>query len=126
VVNNDQAYLGRCYFSLNRHETDVTKLSSDEISDLWALFGDLKAAIDLLWRPDHYNYVFLMNVQPHLHAHIIPRYATERAFDGVLFVDAALGKHYDLENILTPPEETLCRITQELRLTLQSNGRIFE
>lgn len=95
VVNSDQAFLGRCYFALSRHETDVTRLSQVERDSLWGFFTRAKAALDSLFAPDHYNYVFLMNVTPHLHAHIIPRYAAPREFAGETFTDGKIGDHYD-------------------------------
>ena len=114
VLNDDQGYLGRCYFALNRHETDVTRLSQPERESLWLLFGAVKSALDQIWGPDHYNYVFLMNVEPHLHGHIIPRYAVSRRFDNIEFVDGELGKHYNLVNNLIPSDETLSRIAAEI------------
>ena len=95
VVNSDQAFLGRCFFALSRHETDVTKLSQAERDSLWTLFARAKDALDSLFTPDHYNYVFLMNVNAHLHAHIIPRYREPREFAGETFTDGRLGDHYD-------------------------------
>jgi len=95
VVNDDQAYLGRCFFALNRHETDVTKLDREERDELWALFFRAKYALESLFSPDHFNYAFAMNVAPHLHAHIIPRYGGPREFAGETFLDGRLGEHYD-------------------------------
>ena len=97
VVNADQAFLGRCYFALNLHETDVTKLLQAERDSLWAFFSRAKSALDSLFAPDHYNYVFLMNLTPHLHAHIIPRYGSPREFAGETFIDGRLGDHYDTQ-----------------------------
>lgn len=124
VLNDDQGYLGRCYFALNRHETDLTNLSAAERDALWAHFSAIKEALNWVWEPDHYNYVFLMNLEPHLHGHIIPRYAAPRSFDGIDFIDGALGKHYDIANVQVPPAETLSRIANEIRsaLTLSSEA----
>jgi diadenosine tetraphosphate (Ap4A) HIT family hydrolase len=118
VVNQDQAFLGRCFFALARHETDVTRLSQTERDSLWEYFGRAKAALDELFKPDHYNYVFLMNVTPHLHAHIIPRYAGTRDFAGETFTDGRLGDHYDTQASHVLSEEAYDDLVTALRLAM--------
>jgi diadenosine tetraphosphate (Ap4A) HIT family hydrolase len=105
VLNENQTLLGRCYFALNRHETDITRLSVDEETSLFDGFRVVKSALGTLFHPDHYNYVMLMNVAPHAHAHIIPRYIEPRRFGGREFVDGHFGDHYDpAEEALLAPE----------------------
>ena len=95
VLNSNQTLLGRCCFALNRHLTDATCLTEDETLALWEWFQRAKQALDLLLTPDHYNFVLLMNVEPHVHAHIIPRYASAREFGGSIFTDPDFGDHYN-------------------------------
>jgi diadenosine tetraphosphate (Ap4A) HIT family hydrolase len=104
VLNDDQRYLGRCYFALLRHETDITALTDSEVLELWKLQKAVKSSLDKLFAPDHYNFVFLMNMTAHVHAHVIPRYATEREFGGYVFSDGRLGEHYDYLSVVIPPE----------------------
>ncbi|HEY3331621.1 MAG TPA: HIT family protein [Capsulimonadaceae bacterium] len=103
-LNDDQAFLGRCFVALNRHETDVTSLSQAERDSLWDLLAQGKGALDKLFKPDHYNYAFLMNLTPHVHMHIIPRYAAPRTFGGVDVTDTAFNAHYDPAAALLLPE----------------------
>ena len=95
ALNENQALLGRCYFALNRHETDATAINAAETIALFGWLRRAKSALDRLFAPEHYNYVMLMNVEPHVHAHIIPRFAGPREFGGVTFVDEKFGGHYD-------------------------------
>jgi diadenosine tetraphosphate (Ap4A) HIT family hydrolase len=95
ALNENQALLGRCYFALNRHETDAISISAAEQTALFNWFRLAKSALDTLFAPDHYNYVLLMNVEPHVHAHIIARYRSVRSFRGESFVDGHFGDHYD-------------------------------
>jgi diadenosine tetraphosphate (Ap4A) HIT family hydrolase len=37
--------------------------------------------------PDHFNYSFLMNLDRHVHLHVIPRYVGTRQLAGVTFED---------------------------------------
>ena len=95
VLNANQDLLGRCFFALKRPETDVAALTNDELLDLWACLRRAKAALDALWSPDHFNFAFLMNEEPQVHFHVIPRYKTRREFAGGTFSDPAWGTHYN-------------------------------
>ena len=94
-LNENQATLGRIYFVLQRHETDVAALTEAEQSSLWQWVSKVKSALDVVFAPDHYNYMFLMNVVGHAHFHIYPRYRTSRTFADVQFDDPQWGGHYD-------------------------------
>jgi len=95
ALNENQAMLGRVYLVLKRHETDVAALTAPEQSSLWKWIAAVKSALDATFAPDHYNYMFLMNVVGHAHFHIYPRYKTARTFAGVDFTDDQWGDHYD-------------------------------
>ncbi len=95
VLNDNQATLGRVFFALNRHETDIAALSDTEVLSLWAFVREAKSALTALFAPEHFNFMFLMNLTPHVHFHIFPRYAGEREFAGQAFTDSRYGDHYD-------------------------------
>ncbi|MGI4789691.1 MAG: HIT family protein [Janthinobacterium lividum] len=95
VLNENQATLGRVFFALNRHETDIARLTDAEVVSLWAFVRETKEALTALFAPDHFNYMFLMNLTPHVHFHIFPRYAQPREFGGLRFTDDQYGDHYD-------------------------------
>src|SRR5919199_5424295 len=78
ALNENQATLGRVFFALKRHETDVTALTADERETLWRFLAEAKEALLALFAPDHFNYMFLMNIDPHVHMHIFPRYRAAR------------------------------------------------
>lgn len=95
ALNENQATLGRVYLVSKRHETDVARLSAAELESLWEWVRRTGAALGRLFAPDHFNYMFLMNVVAHAHFHIYPRYAARREFAGEEFVDTRWGGHYD-------------------------------
>lgn len=108
VLNDNQATLGRVFFALNRHETDIAALSDADVLSLWAFVRETKSALAALFAPDHYNFMFLMNLTPHVHFHIFPRYAGPREFAGQTFTDSRWGDHYDPaeSRALDPDAET--------------------
>ena len=95
VLNENQATLGRAFFALDRHETDIAALTEDELASLWTFLRETKQALIALFAPDHFNYMFLMNLTPHAHFHIFPRYAVPRDFAGQAWADSRFGDHYD-------------------------------
>ena len=100
VLNWNQDRLGKCFLVLDRHEEDVCNLSPEERDDLWLCLRAVQSAIAACFRPEHFNYMFLMNQDAHTHLHVVPRYRTPRAFAGVAFpvVDTLDGG-----NVRLPP-----------------------
>ena len=96
VLNRNQDLLGRCYLVLRRPETDVAALTGEELAELWGVLRKVKEILTNLWEPDHFNYAFLMNLDPQVHFHVIPRYRTRREFAGGTFVDPGFGDHYNV------------------------------
>jgi diadenosine tetraphosphate (Ap4A) HIT family hydrolase len=119
VINHNQNYLGKVMLVLRRHATDVTALTSDEQAELWRLLSQAKTALLGAFQPDHYNYAFLMNMDAHVHMHVIPRYAQPRVFAGTTFADGRLGEHYDLGSRIVPVE-----LRQMIALALRGQGLI--
>lgn len=94
VLNADQGLLGRCFCLLKRPETDLTALDEDETTELWHLLRRTRAALAQVFAPDHFNFSALMNQDPQVHFHVVPRYKTDRLFEGVTFTDPSFGGHY--------------------------------
>ena len=125
VLNENQATLGRVFFALNRHETDIARLTDAEVLSLWAFVREAKAALTTLFAPDHFNYMFLMNLTPHVHFHIFPRYARLREFAGERFADSQYGDHYDPNEsraLGNAAEEALINVLHR-ELTQPTDGR---
>jgi diadenosine tetraphosphate (Ap4A) HIT family hydrolase len=117
VVNHNQNYLGKVMLVLRRHATDVTALTPEEQSEFWRLLGEAKTALVGAFQPDHFNYAFLMNLDAHVHMHIIPRYAQPQTFAGMTFIDGKLVEHYDLGSRIVPPA-----LRQAVALALRGQG----
>ena len=124
ILNENQATLGRAFFALKRHETDVAALTPDELTSLWTFLRETQAALMALFVPDHFNYMFLMNLTPHAHFHIFPRYAEARAFVGHTWTDGQYGDHYDPHETRPIDDAVLDALTTALRheLTQPTGG----
>ena len=89
---------------LRRHETDATALTASEQQEFWDVLSITRGPLDRLFQPDHYNFSFLMNLDRHVHLHVIPRYVNQRDFHGRAFTDGEIGDHYGFENHRVEPE----------------------
>ena len=91
ALNDNQNLLGKCVLVLNRPCRAVTMLLPDEWVNLHRQIVRINAALDSLFDPEQYNYAFLMNLDPQVHLHIVPRYKSPRKWDGEAFRDDHFG-----------------------------------
>jgi len=68
-------FKGYCVLVLKRHAVELDDLTSDERCALMEDIARVAHAIRAVCSPDKLNYEILGNIVPHVHAHIIPRYA---------------------------------------------------
>jgi diadenosine tetraphosphate (Ap4A) HIT family hydrolase len=60
-----------------RHVAEPTELTADEAAGFWAEILQVGRALEAHFCPVKLNYELLGNSLPHLHAHVIPRYAED-------------------------------------------------
>lgn len=94
VLNRNQNLLGKLMLVLRRHTEQVGALTPEEWTDLHLELRRATQALTALFRPDHFNYVFLQNLDRHVHLHVVPRYAAERVLGGLTFHDPDYPAHY--------------------------------
>jgi diadenosine tetraphosphate (Ap4A) HIT family hydrolase len=87
VVNRNQNLLGKTFIALCRHEEDIVALTPGEWAGLQEEVRSVTERVAKAFAPDHFNYSFLMNLDRHVHLHVIPRYVGTRELAGVTFDD---------------------------------------
>ena len=95
-----------------RHVVEPTDLDPDEAAAYWLEVLRVAEALQRHYRPMKMNYETLGNMVPHLHTHLVPRYA-----DG----DPAPGRPFPFlvqDERPSLPEETLHRDAEALRSLL--------
>src|SRR5213076_568439 len=60
-----------------RHVAEPTELSPEEASQYWLEVLDAGRRIERAFEPVKLNYDLLGNSLPHLHTHVVPRYADD-------------------------------------------------
>ncbi|MBU3735645.1 MAG: HIT family protein [Methylobacterium sp.] len=113
ILVEDADYPGFCRVILNRHVKEMTDL--DEIARLRLMevvFG-VEQAVRQVMQPDKINLASLGNVVPHLHWHVIPRFAADRHFP-----DPIWGTAQRETPPGAPPENLTARLQEALRALL--------
>jgi diadenosine tetraphosphate (Ap4A) HIT family hydrolase len=81
VVRIDDAhYPGFCRVILNSHVREMSNLPMAEGERLMHVVFAVEAAVRDVIKPDKINLASLGNKTPHLHWHVIPRFARDRHF----------------------------------------------
>ncbi|MBT9611965.1 MAG: HIT family protein [Burkholderiales bacterium] len=73
-------YPGFCRVILNRHVAEMSDLPEAEQHRLMHVVFALETALRRLMHPDKVNLASLGNVVPHVHWHVIPRFADDAHF----------------------------------------------
>jgi diadenosine tetraphosphate (Ap4A) HIT family hydrolase len=73
--------------------------------------GNLKALVQY----ERINYLMLMMVDPHVHFHVIPRYAGNRTIAGMEVTDHGWPRTPDLTKFALPSAEDVAKIVEEMK-----------
>ena len=82
-----QATLGALVLISKHEATSLGSLPIEAHAELKGCTSALEKALTAFRRYDKLNYLALMMVDPHVHFHVLPRYASDQVFDGVTFAD---------------------------------------
>ncbi len=91
VVRPKQVTLGALVLISARHVEALSALEPVEAAELPQVAAALEARLRRVFAPDKINYLALMMVDPHLHFHVLPRYAQPRTVAGYTFTDPSWG-----------------------------------
>lgn len=98
-----QPTLGSLVLAAKSDAMAFADLEPAAYADLANVSRDIETALRAAVDHTKLNYLMLMMVDPHVHAHVIPRYEGSRSFEGRAFPDAgwpklpALGEAVDLD-----------------------------
>jgi len=81
-------YPGFCRVIWRSHVREMSDLSAAERRHLMTLVFAVEIALRELYRPYKINLASLGNVTPHLHWHVIPRFADDRNFPAPIWAEA--------------------------------------
>lgn len=98
ILNRDQYFPGYTLLFTKTHATELFHLDRSVRTALMEEVSAVAQALYTTFTPDKINYELLGNMVPHIHWHIVPRYASERLWPRPIWAE----QHEDLT--LTPDE----------------------
>jgi diadenosine tetraphosphate (Ap4A) HIT family hydrolase len=115
LVRRQQVTAGSLVIACWGEFTRLGAVPAAAFAELAVVTRDLEGALERAFRFDKINYLMLMMVDPHVHWHVIPRYASERVACDVTFVDTAWPRPPALDRSVTLSEEQVRRLVALLR-----------
>lgn len=91
------------------------EISEAAARELQQATARIEAALQAAYAYDKLNYLMLMMVDPDVHFHVIPRYESERSFEGVTFVDTAWPGPPDVTRKVELSDAAFDALLRELR-----------
>jgi diadenosine tetraphosphate (Ap4A) HIT family hydrolase len=110
-----QATLGSLILAAKSDATSFAHLDREAYAELQIASAAIEAALGKGVRFDKINYLMLMMVDPHVHFHVIPRYAGERQWRGREFVDIGWPRVPDLGHSVTLEGQELTALVDWLK-----------
>ena len=92
LLRDDQITLGSLVLVEKSDATSLSGVAPQALAALASVAGDIESAFARTFRPDKYNYLMFMMVDPNVHFHVLPRYGGARECAGVTFEDRAWPK----------------------------------
>lgn len=111
----EQVTLGSLILIHKGEEDAFSKIPAAAFTELATIVPEVETTLSALFQNDKINYLMLMMTDPEVHFHVIPRYATPREFEGMIFTDAAWPKKIDIGVKNDVSREALTSITAKLR-----------
>lgn len=88
ILVDDPIYAGYCRIVWNSHVKEMTDLAPEDRGHLMAVVFAVEETLRELLRPAKINLASLGNMVPHLHWHVIPRFADDPHFPDAIWAAA--------------------------------------
>jgi diadenosine tetraphosphate (Ap4A) HIT family hydrolase len=98
LLRPQQVTLGSLVLATKSATTAFADLPRAAFSELATVVPEIEHSLQRFNPYDKINYLMLMMVDPHVHMHVIPRYAAPQVFDGSVFPDSGWPGPPDLKS----------------------------
>jgi diadenosine tetraphosphate (Ap4A) HIT family hydrolase len=110
-----QATLGALILGAKSDAVAFSDLPPEAFTELHQAVSGIEVMLRGLKPYDRINYLMLMMVDPHVHFHVLPRYATAPSFGGMVFADSGWPGPPDLKSATDLADETRAMLFQRLQ-----------
>jgi len=115
LLRPQQVTLGSLILASTGPATAFSEIGPAAFAELGAAVGDIERVLAAAFAYDKINYLMLMMVDPHVHFHVLPRYADTRSFAGAAFTDAGWPAAPDLKAVNEIAEAQRAELVTHLR-----------
>ena len=98
LLRPQQVTLGSLVLAAKSDATAFSDLPPTAFAELAIVITEIEQSLKRFTPYDKINYLMLMMVDPHVHMHVLPRYAAHQVFDGVEFEDSGWPGLPDLKS----------------------------
>lgn len=116
-----QATLGALVLVAKGEEQAFSDLPDEGFAEFPLVIREIERGIKDFRAYDRINYLMLMMVDPHVHFHVLPRYAGAQVFEGITFTDSGWPGPPDLKSATDIPEDARARLLQSVQRSWPKN-----
>lgn len=91
------------------------QISSEASRELQHAVAEIERVLGEAFDFEKINYLMLMMVDPDVHFHVLPRYSSEKSFEGQAFLDATWPGPPDITVANPFPDAVKAKLTSELK-----------
>lgn len=115
VARPAQPTLGSLALICKDEAEAFSSISAGAFGELALVTADIETSLRAFRPFDRINYLMLMMVDPDVHFHVLPRYASPQEFHGETYRDAGWPAVPDLAAAVTPQPDMMARLVADLR-----------
>lgn len=112
-----QATLGALILGAKGEARAFSALAPEAFGELATVTHHIETGLRAFRTFDRLNYLMLMMVDPHVHFHVLPRYATAQDWGDMRFPDSGWPGPPVLANAVAPSTEALARLAGAVTAT---------
>ncbi len=110
-----QTTLGSLVLAAKSEERAFSDLPDDAFAEFSLVVREIERGIKAFRAYDRINYLMLMMVDPHVHFHVLPRYAEAQTFEGQSFPDPGWPGPPDLKSAIDIPDDIRARLLRAVQ-----------
>jgi diadenosine tetraphosphate (Ap4A) HIT family hydrolase len=115
LARPQQVTLGALVMAAKSDVHSFQKLTQEAFADMHRATAIIENGLKRFRNYDKMNYLMLMMVDPHVHMHVLPRYATSQEFAGTTFRDAGWPGAPDLSSAPALDPDTFGKLLAALK-----------
>ncbi len=115
LLRGKQATLGSLVLVEKSEATNYGQITEEAFKEQRQAVADIESTLEKMFGPQKFNYLMLMMVDPNVHFHVLPRYESDKTFEGVTFKDTGWPKPPVLGDVTEIDDATREKLLNSLK-----------